>query len=142
MTRLLLVEDEEALARSVCVGLEDEGYLVDHARDGEEALWFLERDHHDLVLLDLRLPKIDGFTVCRTLRRRGLRVPVLMLTALGETEDVVRGLDLGADDYLVKPFPFDELLARLRALLRRGNVRAETRLTLADLILEPGSHSV
>ncbi len=131
-----MVEDEERLARSITIGLRDEQFVVDHARDGEEALWFASADHHDLVLLDLRLPKIDGLEVCRRLRDEGSLVPILMLTACDTTDDIVKGLDLGADDYLTKPFEFTELLARIRSLLRRGTTARSTRLKLADLEID------
>ncbi|KAA3609435.1 MAG: DNA-binding response regulator [Planctomycetota bacterium] len=136
MTRILLVEDEQILARSLIVGLQDEHYVVDHARDGEEALWFASAEHHDLVILDLRLPKVDGWEVCRRLRHQGSSVPILMLTACDTTEDVVSGLDAGADDYLAKPFAFTELLARLRALLRRTGSQRSGKLRLADLEMD------
>jgi DNA-binding response OmpR family regulator len=142
MSRLLLVEDEERLARSIAVGLRDEGYLVDRAADGEEALWYGESNLHDAVILDLRLPKIGGLDVCRRLRGRGATVPILMLTACDSTRDVVAGLDRGADDYLTKPFVFAELLARLRVLLRRGGAGTSARLQLADLSLDTASRQV
>lgn len=142
MTRLLLVEDEDRLARSLLVGLRDEDYVVDHARDGEEALWFAESGHHDAILLDLRLPKVDGLEVCRRLRQQGDVTPILMLTACDTTQDIVTGLDLGADDYLTKPFQFTELLARLRAILRRGTTSRSSKLCLSDLELEPRTKRV
>lgn len=136
MTRILIVEDEERLARSLTIGLRDEQFVVDHARDGEEALWFASANHHDLILLDLRLPKIDGLEVCRRLRAEGAPVPILMLTACDTTNDIVKGLDLGADDYLTKPFEFTELLARIRSVLRRGSTGRSARLQLADLEMD------
>ncbi|TAH38016.1 MAG: response regulator transcription factor [Planctomycetota bacterium] len=136
MTRILLVEDEERLARSLGVGLRDEDYLVDLARDGEEALWFAGSGNHDLMILDLRIPKVDGWEVCRRLRANGSPVPILMLTACDAKEEIVAGLDLGADDYLPKPFEFSELLARVRALLRRGTMIRSARLQLADLEMD------
>jgi len=117
--RLLLVEDEASLALTLSDRLRAEGYEVEVCGDGESALELLERRPMDLMVLDLMLPGIDGFEVCRELRRRGLRLPVLMLTARSETVDKVVGLKLGADDYLTKPFEMVELLARLEALLRR-----------------------
>lgn len=140
MARILLVEDEPALARSIRVGLQDEDYLVDVARDGEEALWLAGAGHHDAVVLDLRIPKVDGWEVCRRIRSGGSAVPVLMLTACDAEQDVVRGLDAGADDYVTKPFSWPELLARLRALLRRAAARAAPTLRVADLELEPEGH--
>ncbi len=142
MSRLLLVEDEDCLARSIMVGLRDEGYLVDRARDGEEALWFAAAQHHDAVILDLRLPKISGLKVCQHLRANGRATPILILTACDATQDVVVGLDQGADDYLKKPFEFAELLARLRALLRRGSSGASARLKLADLEIDTAARKV
>ncbi|MCA9322901.1 MAG: response regulator transcription factor [Planctomycetes bacterium] len=142
MTRLLVVEDEDRLARAIVVGLQDEGYLVDRARDGEEALWHLQAAHHDAVVLDIRLPRKSGLEVCREARDAGLRIPFIMLTACDTTDDIVRGLDGGADDYLVKPFQFAELLARLRALLRRGSAASHDALRLADLELDPSARSV
>jgi DNA-binding response OmpR family regulator len=136
MTRILLVEDEERLARPLVMGLREEQYVVDHARDGEEALWYASAEHHDLVVLDLRIPKIDGWEVCRRLRGNGSTVPILMLTACDTTDDIVAGLDLGADDYLTKPFEFTELLARLRAMLRRRAARRTARLAVADLEMD------
>jgi len=136
MTRVLVVEDEPCLARSLRVGLSDEDYVVDVAFDGEEALWFLASGHHDLVVLDLRLPKLSGLEVCRRLRAKGAGVPVLMLTACDNTADVVAGLDAGGDDYLTKPFALAELLARLRALLRRGARTEAAVLRLGDLEID------
>lgn len=136
MTRILLVEDEAPLARSLAVGLRDEQYRVDLARDGEEALWAAGAGHHDLVILDLRLPKVDGWEVCRRLRAGGSAVPILILTACDTTQEIVTGLDLGADDYLPKPFEFSELLARVRAMLRRATMSRTARLQLADLEMD------
>lgn len=116
---ILLVEDEASLALTLSDRLEAEGYVVEHRVDGESALTLLENQAIDLMILDLMLPGIDGFEVCRELRQRGLRLPVLMLTARSEVTDKVVGLKLGADDYLTKPFEMVELLARLEALLRR-----------------------
>lgn len=142
MTRLLLVEDEPILARSLVMGLREEHYVVDHASDGEEALWHAQSGHHDVMILDLRIPKIDGWEVCRRIRADGSRIPILMLTACDTREDVVIGLDVGADDYLAKPFDFSELLARLRAMLRRTSMSHKERLSLADLEMDVGGHRV
>jgi two-component system copper resistance phosphate regulon response regulator CusR len=142
MSRLLLVEDEERLARSLAVGLRDEGYAVDRAPDGEEALWYATTGHHDAIILDLRLPKIGGLEVCRRLRARGSKIPIIILTACDATNDVVNGLDCGADDYLTKPFEFAELLARLRAALRRGSAGTSAHLAVADLELDCRSRAV
>jgi two-component system OmpR family response regulator len=118
--RLLVVEDDVKLVRALERGLQQEGYAVDVAHTGDAALEQSGRSAYDAVILDLMLPGVDGFTVCRTLRERGRSDPVLMLTARADVGDRIRGLDSGADDYLVKPFHFGELLARLRALIRRG----------------------
>ncbi len=142
MSRVLLVEDEDRLARSIVVGLRDEGYVVDRAADGEEALWFANAGHHDALILDLRLPKVGGLEVCTRLRSRGVTTPILMLTACDAPQDVVTGLDLGADDYLTKPFEFAVLIARLRALLRRGSSGASARLRLADLEVDAAARRV
>ena len=136
MTRILLVEDEEILARTLAAGLEEERYVVDRAADGEEALWHASAGHHDALILDLRLPRVDGWEVCRRLRDEGSDVPILMLTACDTTREIAAGLDLGADDYLTKPFEFEELLARLRSLLRRGAMPRRPRLRLADLEMD------
>jgi DNA-binding response OmpR family regulator len=117
--RLLLVEDEEDAARMIAKGLRQESYAVDVAGDGKSGFEKAVSHLYDLIILDIRLPLKDGWTVCRELRQAGLQTPVLMLTASGSTEDRIKGLDLGADDYLVKPFDVGELLARVRALLRR-----------------------
>ena len=117
--RVLLVEDEGRIADFVARGLSEHGYAVDVATDGEDALSWAETAPYDLIVLDVMLPRLSGFVVCRTLRERRVATPILMLTAMDAVEQRVRGLDSGADDYLVKPFAFEELLARLRALTRR-----------------------
>ena len=117
--RLLIVEDSQALAQALGKSLAREGYICDHALDGEQALSFLQAFEYDLVVLDWMLPKRDGISVLGEMRQRGLRCGVLMLSARGQVDDRVTALDAGADDYLVKPFSTDELLARLRALARR-----------------------
>ncbi len=127
-----MVEDDVKLVRALERGLRAEGYEVETAEDGEDGLARASEEPFDLVVLDLMLPRLDGFEVCETLRRRGLDVPVLVLTARGDVTDRIRGLDLGADDYLVKPFDFGELLARLRVLTRRGRQHDEV-LTVGDL---------
>jgi two-component system response regulator MprA len=136
--RLLVVEDEAALAHLVERTLTEEGYRVTLAKDGDDALESALDAPPDLVVLDLGLPGRDGLSVCRELRAQGLRMPVIMLTARDALPDRVVGLDAGADDYLVKPFAFEELLARIRAQLRRVRGDSE-RLQVADLVLEPGS---
>ncbi|HXG36225.1 MAG TPA: response regulator transcription factor [Dehalococcoidia bacterium] len=134
--RVLLVEDEKRIADFICRGLAECGYAVDLAANGEEALAWTEIAEFDTIILDIMLPVIDGTEVSRELRRKGVQTPILMLTALDAVEDRVRGLDSGADDYLVKPFAFAELLARLRALARRERVLTGTQLQLGDLLLD------
>ena len=135
--RLLLVEDEAKLARYIEQGLAEESFIVDVARDGEEALERATRTAYDLVILDLMLPGMDGFAVCRAIRASGSDTPILMLSARGVVQDRVKGLELGADDYLTKPFVFSELSARVRALLRRRQPSALLTLTVADVTLDP-----
>src|SRR5215207_1536313 len=140
--RVLIVEDEVKLASLIRRGLRDEGMLADVAVKGEDALWMAGATEYDAIVLDVMLPGIDGFEVVRRLRDDGIWSPVLMLTARGEVEDRVAGLDGGADDYLVKPFSFAELVARLRALGRRGPVERPTRLQAGDLELDPATREV
>ncbi|MDI6894498.1 MAG: response regulator transcription factor [Bacillota bacterium] len=140
--RLLVVEDEPRIAAFLRQGLTEEGYAVDVAKDGEQAVEFALSAPYDAIVLDILLPKKDGFDVCADLRRRGIRTPILMLTARGAVDDRVRGLDTGADDYLMKPFAFPELLARLRALLRRPAASLPTRLQVGDLVLDPVTRRV
>jgi DNA-binding response OmpR family regulator len=135
--RLLLVEDESVPAAYLERGLEREGYAVDLAADGEEGLWLATEQPYDAIVLDIMLPKLDGFTVCARLRAAGNRTPILMLTARDGDDDVARALDTGADDYLVKPFAFVVLLARIRALLRRGPAGLLPELAHGDLVLDP-----
>ncbi len=136
------MEDESRVAGVVAKGLREQAYAVDLAADGEQALHLGSVNEYDLVILDVMLPRKDGHAVCRELRAQGRRVPILMLTARGSVDDRVAGLDSGADDYLVKPFDFKELLARVRALLRRSAVLRPERLQIADLTLDTASHSV
>jgi two-component system response regulator MprA len=143
--RLLVVDDEPALREALQSSLEFEGYKVVTANDGQAALDEIAREHYDAVLLDVMMPRLDGLTACRRLRGSGNRVPVLMLTARDAVGDRVSGLDAGADDYLVKPFELDELLARVRALLRRGSFQsgaAETTLSFGDLRMDPATREV
>jgi two-component system, OmpR family, response regulator len=140
--RVLVVEDELKLAKLVRQGLREAGLLADVAVTGEDALWMAPANAYDVVVLDLNLPGIDGIETCRRLRAEGLRVPILMLTARDGVADRVTGLDTGADDYLVKPFDFDELLARLRALARRGPAERKAVLEAAGLVLDPASREV
>ena len=134
--RILVVEDEAKVARALREGLEREKYEVVVAPTGEEGFFLVNAEEFDLVLLDLMLPGRDGLQVLSTLRKRGLQTPVLILTARDAIEDRVQGLDRGADDYLVKPFAFPELLARVRALLRRGRAEQAPQLRLADLEMD------
>ena len=140
--RLLLVEDDPHLGRFIQKGLQEERYAVDVATDGEEGLCLATVNQYDLIILDIMLPKLDGFGVCRKLRADRKTTPILMLTAREAVEDKVAGLDTGADDYLTKPFAFTELLARVRALLRRGSALPSGRLKVLDLELDPVSHRV
>src|SRR3954452_16653034 len=140
--RVLLVEDDEKLARAVGRGLRAEGYAVDVEADGDGALAQAAVYEYDAVVLDVMLPGRDGFAVCRGLREGGCWAPVLMLTARGQVADRIRGLDAGADDYLAKPFDFGELLARLRALLRRAPGDRPARLELGELVVDPATPRV
>lgn len=136
MTRLLLAEDEPDLAQALARGLRDEAYIVDVARDGGEALWAAGSGQHDALVLDVRMPVLDGNEVCRRLRAAGSRLPVLMLTACDDTRDVVKGLDAGADDFMAKPFAIAELRARVRALGRRGAVTRDLVYVFDDVRLD------
>jgi DNA-binding response OmpR family regulator len=140
--RILVVEDERAMAESLTWGLEAEGYVVDVAADGEDGLWKARETPHDVIILDVMLPGLDGYQVCRQLREQGLWTPILMLTAMDEDLDHAEGLDSGADDYLSKPFSYAVLLAHLRALTRRGLGERPVVLTGAGLSLDPASRSV
>jgi len=134
-----VIEDEAKLAEVIARGLREEGYAADTAGRGEDALWMAQSASYDAILLDVMLPGVDGFDVCRQLRDLGVWSPVLMLTARDAIEDRVNGLDAGADDYLVKPFSFEELLARLRALVRRAPAERPAIVTVADLRLDPAA---
>jgi two-component system, OmpR family, response regulator len=140
--RVLVVEDDVKMAAAIRRGLRFEGVVVDLATGGEEGIRRVGATEYDAVLLDVMLPDIDGFETCRRLRRQGVWVPILMLTARDAVEDRVRGLDTGADDYLTKPFSLAELLARLRALARRGPVERPVVLEVGDLRLDPATHEV
>ncbi len=140
--RILVVEDDRKVAGFIEMGLREEGYAVDVAKDGEEAATLAHVNDYDAILLDLMLPKKNGLQVASELRREGRRTPILMLTARDATEDVVRGLDAGADDYLTKPFKFDELLARVRALVRRGGAARLERVSYGPLELDRLKHKV
>jgi two-component system response regulator QseB len=140
--RILLVEDDRMIAEGVRKALRSDGFAVDWVQDGEAALTALGGEAYDLLLLDLGLPKRDGIDVLRTLRARGLALPVLIVTARDAVADRVKGLDAGADDYLVKPFDLDELGARMRALIRRQAGRSESLIRHGTLTLDPASHQV
>lgn len=138
--RVLVVEDERKLGELLRRGLEEEGYAADLADRGEEALWMVQAVSYDVIVLDVMLPGADGFEICRRIRGNGVWAPVLMLTARDAVDDRVRGLDVGADDYLTKPFAFEELLARLRALTRRAPAERPPVLEVGDLRLDPAAH--
>lgn len=135
--RILVVEDEHRIAKAIKKGLEQERYAVDVAYDGELGLDLAGSESYDAIVLDLMLPKLSGTKLCQALRKAGNHTPVLILTARGELNDKVNGLNSGADDYLVKPFAFEELLARLRALIRRPQRALDSVLTVGDLTLDP-----
>jgi two-component system, OmpR family, response regulator len=137
--RVLVVEDEVKMAGLIRRGLVEEGYAADVASTGEDAIWMAQAHPYDAIVLDVMLPRLSGYETCRTLRNAGVWAPVLMLTARDAVEDRVAGLDVGADDYLTKPFSFAELLARLRALARRGGVERPAELEVGDLRLDPAA---
>ena len=140
--RVLVVEDTAKVARLLERGLGEEGFAVDVVTSGTDAIWMIGENEYDAIVLDVRLGDIDGFEVCRRVRAAGCWSPVLMLTALDAIDDRVAGLDAGADDYLTKPFAFSELLARLRALFRRGARPRPTVLTVGDLLMDPAARTV
>lgn len=140
--RILVIEDEVKIAQFIKRGLKEEGYAVDVAADGEEGHFILSSNEYDVIILDLMLPKMDGLTLCRALRKEGNQTPIIILTAKDTVKDKVKGLDAGADDYLPKPFAFEELLARLRVLLRKKDSRTQTQLKVEDLTLDLLTHKV
>lgn len=140
--RILLVEDDELLGDGVRAGLVHYGYAVDWLKDGQSALHALQYEKFDIIVLDLGLPKVSGLDVLDKIRRAGNNTPVLVLTARDTTQDRVKGLDTGADDYLTKPFDLDELCARLRALQRRFAARAVPHISYNNIVLDPASHSI
>jgi two-component system copper resistance phosphate regulon response regulator CusR len=140
--RVLLVEDDPRIARFISQGLREQTYAVDVTADGDDALYKASINDYDAVILDVMIPGRDGFEVCRELRASGSNIPVMMLTARDALQDRITGLDTGADDYLTKPFEVAELLARLRALLRRGRVVRPASITIADLVIDTAAHRV
>lgn len=140
--KILTIEDEHKIANSIKKGLTQEGYAVDVAFDGQEGYDFASSESYDVIILDLMLPMIDGLTLCKKLRTEKNHTPILMLTAKGQLEDKVEGLNAGADDYLVKPFAFAELIARIKALTRRPTTAYAKTLTVRDLVLDTVSYEV
>jgi len=139
--RILIIEDEKKIADFIKRGLKEEGYAVDVAYNGEEGHFLATTNEYDLIILDLMLPKLDGISLCRKLREEKVTMPIMMLTAKDTVKDKVVGLDSGADDYLIKPFAFEEFLARVRSLLRKGKPQ-QSKLKVADLELDLLSHKV
>jgi len=140
--KILVVEDEKRLASFICRGLKEKSYAVDVAYDGQDGLYLAETNTYDLIVLDIMLPHKDGISICRELRKKMNETPILLLTARDEVDDKIKGLDAGADDYLTKPFAFEEFLARVRALIRRGQNVKSTTLKVADLELDQLTHKV
>lgn len=140
--RILVIEDEKKVAEFIGNGLAEEGYAVDAAHDGEQGYFLASTSEYDIILLDVMLPKIDGITLCTKLRAEDCQTPILMLTAKDAVKDKVRGLDAGADDYVTKPFAFEELLARIRSLLRKKYLHQGTRFQVDDLVLDTATHTV
>lgn len=140
--KILIIEDEKDLAEIIKQGLEENSFSVEMCHDGEEGLFMAGNYPYDAVLLDIMLPTMDGFTVLKKLREQKIKVPVLMLTARGEMDDKVKGLDIGADDYLVKPFKFPELISRLKAIIRRNKGEASPLISIGDLTIDINSMAV
>lgn len=140
--RILLAEDEKRVSSFIQRGLKEEGFVVDAVADGEKALEFAELNPYELIILDIMLPKQDGLTICRELRNKKIDSPILMLTARSSTKDKVLGLNSGADDYLGKPFEFEEFIARVRALTRRKSTSKQICYQVDDLVVDPLTHSV
>ncbi len=140
--RILVIEDEKKVADFISNGLAEEGYAVDKAHDGEQGYFLATTNEYDTILLDVMLPKMDGVTLCTRLRAEENQTPILMLTAKDAIKDKVKGLDAGADDYLTKPFAFEELLARIRSLLRKKYLHQKTRFQVEDLALDTITHTV
>lgn len=142
LMRILLVEDEKRLSDAIKKGFAESGFAVDQAYDGEEGQYLAETEEYDLIILDLMLPKVDGLTVCKNLRHKDVKTPILILTAKTTIDDKVAGLDIGADDYLTKPFSFSELRSRVHALIRRSNKEASPVIKIADLELDPTKRTI
>ncbi len=140
--RILIVEDDEILANTLKEGLIEEGYAVDVAYSGDDGLYMAETMPYDVIILDLMLPEVDGLTILERLRKKGIETPVLILTARDSIDDKVKGLDRGADDYITKPFEFSELLARIRALLRRASGNRSPVIKIRDITIDTASHEV
>jgi len=140
--RILVIEDEKKITDFIKRGLKEEGYAVDVAYDGEQGFFLAKTNAYDLILLDLMLPKVDGLSVCKKLRAEGVSTPIIMVTAKDTVKDKVVGLDSGADDYLTKPFAFEELLARMRAVLRKKDAKSVNKLQVDDLVLDLLTHKV
>ncbi|MCL5063437.1 MAG: response regulator [Nitrospiraceae bacterium] len=140
--RILIIEDEKNLAQILKKGLEENGFTAEVSFDGEEGLYMAETYPYDAVLLDIMLPEVDGLTILNTLRAKNINVPVLMITAKGEIEDRIKGLSIGADDYIAKPFDFSELLARLKAVIRRSKGKPSPIITIDNLVIDTNSRTV
>lgn len=140
--RILLIEDEKRLSDAIKNGFEENGFAVDQAFNGEEGLFLAQSETYDVIILDIMLPKLDGITVCKQLRNKKIAIPILMLTAKSQVEDRVAGLNVGADDYLTKPFEFVELKARVNALLRRNYRQPETIISIDNLEIDPAKRIV
>lgn len=140
--RVLIIEDERRLSNIIKKGFIEDGFAVDQAFDGEEGQYLAESEQYDLIVLDITLPKIDGLEVCKELRKKSIKIPVLMLTAKSTTEDKVAGLDSGADDYITKPFSFVEFRSRVHALIRRSHQETSPVLSIEDLVVDPLKHVV
>ena len=140
--KILIIEDEQRLARLLKQGLEEQGFVVDLAYDGSDGQFQAEQYPYDAILLDLMLPEVDGLAILKGLREKGNDVPVLIITARGDVEDRIKGLNFGADDYLAKPFNLDELIARLRALIRRSRGQSSPLITVGDLVIDSNARTV
>jgi heavy metal response regulator len=140
--RVLVVEDDKSIAHFVQKGLRENYFAVDLAYDGDEGLYLALNERYDLLILDIMLPKVDGTEILKSIRERGIETPVIFLTAKDAEKDIVKGLNLGADDYMVKPFSINELLARTRAILRRAKAKRVTKLQVADLLMDLRTHKV